>query len=62
MYMNERILTVLLSAAATAGVMKLAPEHKELTVERLIVTKELIVSDTGQKVVEKSGYVPLPKK
>jgi len=48
MYMNERILTVLLSAAATAGVMKLAPEHKELTVERLIVTKELIVSDTGQ--------------
>ena len=46
--MKDRILTILLSAAATVGVVKLAENPKELTVERLIVTKELIVSDTGQ--------------
>jgi hypothetical protein len=46
--MNDRLVTIALSVGATFGLMQLAPEHpKELTVERLIVTKELIVSDTG---------------
>lgn len=37
-----------LSVAATFSMMKLGLEPpKELTVERLIVTRELIVSDTG---------------
>jgi hypothetical protein len=46
--MKEHILTALLSAAATAGALKLAEQPKELTVDRLIVRKELIVSDTGE--------------
>jgi hypothetical protein len=46
--MKEHILTALLSAAATAGALKLADQPKELTVDRLIVRKELIVSDTGE--------------
>ena len=46
--MKDRILTILLSAATTVGVVKLTEQPKELTVERLIVTRELIVSDTGQ--------------
>ena len=46
--MKDRILTILLSAATTVGVVKLTEPAKELTVERLIVTRELIVSDTGQ--------------
>lgn len=47
---KDRLLTVALSVATTFAVTKLAPEPaKELTVERLIVTKELIVSDTGEK-------------
>ena len=46
--MHDRVLTIALSVAATFALMKLAPEPpKELTVERLIVTRELIVSDTG---------------
>ncbi len=46
--MNDRLITIALSVAATSALMQLAPGHpKELTVERLIVTKELIVSDTG---------------
>jgi hypothetical protein len=46
--MNDRLITIALSVGATFGLMQLAPESpKELTVERLIVTKELIVSDTG---------------
>lgn len=46
--MLDRIVTIALSAAVTLGLMKLGSEPpKELTVERLIVTKELIVSDTG---------------
>jgi hypothetical protein len=47
---KDRLLTVALSVATTFAVTKLAPEPaKELTVDRLIVTKELIVSDTGDK-------------
>lgn len=46
--MKEHIITALLSAAATAGALKLAEQPKELTVDRLIVRKELIVSDTGE--------------
>jgi hypothetical protein len=46
--MKERLITVGLSVAATLGIMKLEPEHfKELDVDRLIVRKELIVSDNG---------------
>ena len=46
--MKEHIITALISAAATAGALKLAEQPKELTVDRLIVRKELIVSDTGE--------------
>jgi hypothetical protein len=46
--MKEHIITALLSAAATAGALKLGEQPKELTVDRLIVKKELIVSDTGE--------------
>ncbi|MBI5758307.1 MAG: hypothetical protein HZA46_07305 [Planctomycetales bacterium] len=46
--MLDRIVTIALSVAVTLGLMKVGGEQpKELTVERLIVTKELIVSDTG---------------
>jgi hypothetical protein len=46
--MKDRILTIALSIAATYGFMKSEPERpKELEVDRLIVRKELIVSDTG---------------
>ena len=46
--MKDTLTTIALSVAATVGVMKVGDQPKELTVERLIVTKELIVSDTGQ--------------
>ena len=47
--MNERLVTVLISVATTLGIVQIVPQpQKELTVERLVVTKELIVSDTGQ--------------
>jgi hypothetical protein len=46
--MKEHVITALLSAAATVGALKLAEQPKELTVDRLIVRKELIVSDTGE--------------
>ena len=46
--MKDRIITIILSVATTLGVVEVAPQpQKELRVERLIVTKELIVSDTG---------------
>ena len=46
--MKDHLVTIALSVGATFGLMQLAPERpKELTVERLIVTKELIVSDSG---------------
>src|SRR5437867_7214869 len=44
---TDRIITIALSAATTAAVMKAGDQPKELTVDRLIVRKELIVSDTG---------------
>ena len=46
--MKDRLITVLLSVASTYGVMHAVPERaKVLEVDRLIVRKELIVSDTG---------------
>lgn len=46
--MRDRIVTIALSVAATLGLMKVGPEQpRELDVDRLIVRKELIVSDTG---------------
>jgi hypothetical protein len=46
--MKNHIVTALLSAAATVGALKVTEQPKELTVDRLIVKKELIVSDTGE--------------
>ena len=47
--MYERLVTIVLSVAATWGLLQAAPrEEKELVVDRLIVRQELIVSDTGQ--------------
>jgi hypothetical protein len=47
--MKDRLVTILLSMAASFGILKAAPEQpRELEVDRLIVRKELIVSDTGQ--------------
>lgn len=43
--MKDRILTIVLAVAATYGLTRQAP--RELDVDRLIVRKELIVSDTG---------------
>lgn len=46
--MKDRLLTIMLSVATTVGVLKLSSDSpKEIVVERLVVTKELIVSDTG---------------
>ncbi len=46
--MKDRLVTIVLSVAATYGLMKEKPEPpRELEVDRLIVRKELIVSDTG---------------
>src|SRR6187402_2878 len=46
--MKDRLVTIALSVAATYGMMREAPERpRELEVDRLIVRKELIVSDTG---------------
>jgi hypothetical protein len=46
--MNDRLITIALSVIATYALMDLGPEpSRELAVERLIVTKELIVADTG---------------
>jgi hypothetical protein len=46
--MKDRLVTIALSVAATMGLTNLAPERaRELDVDRLIVRKELIVSDTG---------------
>ena len=47
--MKDRLLTIFFSVAATYGLLQVAPKPaKELEVDRLIVRKELIVSDTGQ--------------
>lgn len=46
--MKEHLITVILSVTTTLGVMQAGTERpKELEVDRLIVRKELIVSDTG---------------
>jgi hypothetical protein len=46
--MKDRLITIALSVATTFGLMKATPEaSKELDIDRLIVRKELIVSDTG---------------
>lgn len=46
--MKDRIITIVLSVAASSGLMKFGLEPpKELDIDRLIVRKELIVSDTG---------------
>lgn len=51
--MQDRLITIAISVAATFGLMNFrgekVPDTRELTVERLIVTRELIVSDTGEK-------------
>lgn len=47
--MFERVVTILLSVAATLGLqLAVKQQPKTLDVDRLIVRKELIVSDTGQ--------------
>jgi hypothetical protein len=47
--MKDRIVTIVLSALTTFGLMQAAPESpRELEVDRLIVRRELIVSDTGK--------------
>src|SRR5262245_24591174 len=47
--MKDRLVTIVLSVATTLGLIKAGPEQpKELDIDRLIVRKELIVSDTGQ--------------
>jgi len=46
--MKDRLLTILLSVASTLGVVEVQREKVDtLEVDRLIVRKELIVSDTG---------------
>jgi len=46
--MKDRIVTIALSVAATLGFLNAGPEQpRVLEVDRLIVRKELIVSDTG---------------
>src|SRR5688572_13099559 len=53
--MKDRLITVACSVAATFGLIKADAEApKELDVDRLIVRKELIVSDTG--VPWEKGY------
>jgi hypothetical protein len=47
--MKDRLVTIALSVAATFGLLKAEPQRaRELDVDRLIVRKELIVSDTGE--------------
>ncbi|MFO0840831.1 MAG: hypothetical protein U0797_00330 [Gemmataceae bacterium] len=47
--MKDRLVTILLSVVSTIGVMQAIPERpRVLEVDRLVVRKELIVSDTGQ--------------
>ena len=46
--MKDRLITVALSVATTMGIMQADPKPpREIEVDRLIVRKELIVSDTG---------------
>jgi hypothetical protein len=53
--MQDRLITIALSVAATLGLLQAAPQpSRQLDVDRLIVRKELIVSDTG--VPWEKGY------
>ena len=56
--MKDRLVTIALSVATTLGLMRVVPEpvapqrvdpagSRDLEIDRLIVRKELIVSDTG---------------
>lgn len=45
--MKDHLLTVALSVATTLGVTTVVQSTRELEVDRLVVRKELIVSDTG---------------
>ena len=47
--MKDHLVTIALSVGSTFGIMQIVQEHpKVIEVDRLIVRKELIVSDTGQ--------------
>lgn len=47
--MKDRMITIALSVLSTLGIVNAQPSaEKELEVDRLIVRKELIVSDTGK--------------
>lgn len=47
--MKERLMTVVVSVAATVGVQQTTPNRpRQLEVDRLVVRQELIVSDTGE--------------
>jgi hypothetical protein len=47
--MKDRLYTIVVTVALTLGLQELDPRaRKDLEVERLVVRKELIVSDTGQ--------------
>jgi hypothetical protein len=47
--MQDRLITIALSVATTLGLQQAVPQQpRELEVDRLIVKKELIVSDTGE--------------
>jgi hypothetical protein len=47
--MQDRLITIVISAATTWGLLQAVPEKQRvLEVDRLIVRKELIVSDTGE--------------
>src|SRR5262245_54849487 len=46
--MKGHILTVILSVTTTLGLTQVGSQPKQLEVDRLVVRKELIVSDTGQ--------------
>lgn len=55
--MADRLLTIVLSVAATLAVQQLVPPRgplRELEVDRLVVRNELVVSDTGKPWEE--GY------
>lgn len=45
--MKDRLLTIVCSVATTIGVTTVSQPSRDLEVDRLIVRKELIVSDTG---------------
>ena len=48
-FLRRNLITILLSVGSTFGAMQVVPERsKVLEVDRLVVRKELIVSDTGE--------------